>query len=630
MSLETIILEKWKFALGESEQCLEKAREVNIPHTWNIEDGTEEYWGIGWYSYTFDADKNWKDKRVLVNFGAVYHDAFIYLNGQKIGEHKNSGYTSFKMELTENLKYDEKNILIVKVDNQFNYEMLPACRSFDWSNDGGLIRKVELQIFGKCIISEPEINSAPIILKSERQNQGSAVFGFKAKIDGNQNKELFFKWRLLEKQSDNENKVIYNGEERVLDHIEIQQRIIENIKYWHFDDTNLYMLKGELINDGNIEDSISISFGFKDFHIKNEQFYLNGEAVRICGTEWMPGSDPNFGSAETKEQLEKMLKLLKETNCVFTRFHWQQDDWVYDWCDEHGIMVQEEVPFWGKDPVDIGEKELKIFKQQIKEMVISHRNHPSIIMWGVGNELDGQNADTKQYIKDAVAYTHIIDKYRPTNYVSNTWIEDPALDGTIYGDVIMINDYIGTWHGDIGQEKMFDWLTKTNPDKAIVPAEFGLCEPAHTGGDVRRIQIFLEKMECYRKYPSIAGTINFCLNDYRTQMGEDGKGKLKKRVHGSTGLTGELKPSYFVVRDECSPLIVENEKNKIEFICRDNLPSYTVEGYYVEVEDGDDTQIFELPKLKPGNSHSIKIDSLDMKKFTIYRKNGDKVFEKEC
>lgn len=59
----------------------------------------------------------------------------------------------------------------------------------------------------------------------------------------------------------------------------------------------------------------------------------------------MPGSDPAFGAAEPKEQLDKMLTILKESNCVYPRFHWQQDEWVYDWCDRHGMLVQEEVPF---------------------------------------------------------------------------------------------------------------------------------------------------------------------------------------------------------------------------------------------------------------------------------------------
>ncbi len=67
------------------------------------------------------------------------------------------------------------------------------------------------------------------------------------------------------------------------------------------------------------------------------------------------GSDPQYGMAEPTEQLHKMLGILKRTNCVYTRFHWQQSEEVYEWCDENGMLVQEEIPFWGPDPEAAGE-----------------------------------------------------------------------------------------------------------------------------------------------------------------------------------------------------------------------------------------------------------------------------------
>ncbi len=186
--------------------------------------------------------------------------------------------------------------------------------------------------------------------------------------------------------------------------------------------------------------------------MRGSQIILNGEPVRLTGTEWMPGSDPEYGMAESKESLEKMLLCLKESNSILTVSTGEEDDMVYDWCDRHGMLVQEEVPFWGADPAVAGEPQWKIFKEQIQEMVSAHQNHPSVFAWGVGNELDGQAEETIQYIKKAVAYTHRLDSGRLANYVSNSIFRDPALDGTAYGDIMMVNDYIGTWHGDLDQE----------------------------------------------------------------------------------------------------------------------------------------------------------------------------------
>ena len=107
---------------------------------WNVEEGTEDYWGTGWYAYTFIPQDNWRNKRVRILFHAVYHDACVLLNGEKVGVHQYSGYTPFVLELTDHLKFGEENLLSVKVDNRFSSDMLPYERSFDWANDGGLIR----------------------------------------------------------------------------------------------------------------------------------------------------------------------------------------------------------------------------------------------------------------------------------------------------------------------------------------------------------------------------------------------------------------------------------------------------------------------------------------------------------
>ncbi len=625
MIRETILLKHWKFNLGDTAECLETGREVTVPHTWNIEENTEETWGTGWYEHTFKVPDSWKDKRVRVLFKAVYHDAAVFINGKEAGKHENSGYTPFTVELTEALQYGEENKLTVKVNNEFTDTMLPCNRSFDWANDGGMIRDVELLISGKHLIKSQRVIAEPVIITKEvRQDMGYAVFGMDMAVDGADSDELLLDWELYEGCDGQTKKLCAGSEKCEKDCGKIPSRIFEDIQYWHFDNPKLYTLK-LCLRDGEVaEDSVETVFGFRNFHIKGSSFFMNGEKVRICGTEWMPGSDPAYGMAETKEQLEKMLVRLKESNCIFTRFHWQQDDMVYDWCDRHGMLVQEEVPFWGTDPETAGEQQWKIFKEQIEEMVEVHYNHPSIIAWGVGNELNAQSQDTIQYIKNAVAYTHSLDPTRMANYVSNSIFKDAGLDGATDGDAMMVNDYIGTWSGELDQFKELESILNANPDKPMVPSEFGLCEPRWEGGDKRRAKIFLEKMEAYRSFPGIAGTIYFCLNDYRTQMGEDGWGKLKKRIHGSTDLWGEPKPSYWEVQRECAPFTVEWENNNLTIACRKDLPCYELKGYYGEIinHEGDVQRSIKIPDLKPGEAWNTTAESGS--KIAIYRPNGDK------
>ena len=575
-----------------------------------------------------EVPEEWLSGCVRIYFHSVYHDAKIYVNGELAGEHKNSGYTPFTVNISEYIK-EGKNIITVEADNRFSPDMLPVNRSFDWANDGGIIRPVELWVTGKQYIKELTITAKPVIVtKEERQDRGLGIFGIEAVVDQPEKMEnLQLEWQLA-KGCDGEKEIVKEGMVQVgATNISTENMILDDIEYWHFDAPTLYTVKVSLKKDGELLDQKEKVVGFRDFHIQGRRFFMNGEPVRVCGTEWMPGSDPMYGMAETKEQLEKMLRCLKGTNCVFTRFHWQQDDWVFDWCDRHGMMIQEEVPFWGSEPQKAGEQQLRIFKQQIGEMIKAHKHHPSIIAWGVGNELDGQCDETIQYIKDAIAYAHVLDPNRPASYVTNRVYENPAKDGTTDGDFMMINDYIGTWHGDLDQYAEWNKVVKMNPDKPMVPSEFGLCEPAFSGGDARRNEIFLEKMTCYRKYPNIAGTIYFCLNDYRTQMGEEGEGKFCQRVHGSTDLCGNPKPSYYTVSEECAPAILEKEGSQIKITCRNNLPSYTVQGYSLLVLDKENKKEIRIPKLLPGMSWTTILEKGDVT-VQIVRPNGEIVIEK--
>ena len=207
--------------------------------------------------------------------------------------------------------------------------------------------------------------------------------------------------------------------------------------------------------------------------------------------------------------------------------------------------------------------------------------------------------------------------------MSNTWFENPMIDGTVDGDMLMINDYIGTWHGERDEHAELARLIGDNPGRPVVPSEFGLCEPAFSGGDARREQIFLEKMEAYRQHEEIAGTIYFCLNDYRTQMGEEGEGKSRRRVHGSVTMDGQPKPSYYAVQRECAPFTLQWEQGQLIITCRRDLPGYEMRGYLVELRDAQEKRMGQavIERLRPGES--MKLPAQDAAAAAVYRPTGD-------
>ena len=644
MGREKLLLEKWKFVADENgrgmlEQWYDKglagAHEVTIPHTWNVEEETQDFCGTGWYEYDFDGQEEWKGKKIDLYFHAAYHDAAIWLNGMEMGRHCGSGYTPFTVRLDERiLRYGCSNRIIVRVNNEYSEEMLPVLRSFDWANDGGLIRDVEMVITGRNKIHNVNIYAQPESIETGERREcadGKILMLLQSELE---DKTVGMRWQIL---GEGGSILLDGSRENLPEECKIEMNEIKNVMLWHFDNPKMYTINISLVKGEQVEDEVSIAFGFKDFRIEKERFILNGEPVRLCGTEWMPGSDPAYGMAEPKKQLEKMLKILKESNCVLTRFHWQQDEFVYDWCDRNGILVQEEVPFWGQ--LVPTQEQYQMFEQQAREMIDAHVHHPSIVSWGVGNELKAQEEACGEYVKRAVDFCHSYDFTRPANYVSCTMFVNPERDAMVLSDVMMANEYIGTWNAGLEQYEDVKRIVNACKDKPMIMSEFGLCEPAFSGGDERRDSIFLEKMSTYRKFPAIAGTIYFSLNDYRTQIGETGEGRMRRRIHGSTELCGEPKPSYWSVVRECAPFRMEVQDEKVSIWCMDSLPCYMMKGYSLEYsyglesEEGQDMEnltrsgekerkaVVKLPDMRPGDCLEIKIAG-NTRRIKIYGPTG--------
>lgn len=653
MKRECRKLAQWKFAVGETKDCLNNGRVVKIPHTWNVEEGFYEYAGSGWYECLITVSERKPDLRTWLEFGAVYHDAWIYVNDHLAGQHLRSGYTSFTVEISDYLQKGE-NRIVVRADNSYGDEVLPYRRSFDWANDGGIIRDVFLYTTGKGRIASICTVNEPILTQyGKTQRGGSALWGFGVEIDGsgreclrgecnehkleerswdrneseNGNADSYeLKWKLIgiistERNAGGDTDILSEGTKAVTSGSNgMEREILPSVEFWHFDRPRLYTLEMELFCGEALQDVCSVKVGFRKLETCSQQMFLNGEPVRLCGTEWMPGSDPAYGTAEPREQLYKMLRILKDTNCVFTRFHWQQSQDVYDWCDENGMLVQEEVPFWGPDPEAAGELQWDIFRQQMEEMVREKQTHPSLVAWGVGNELTAQHPDTIRYIKRAIGYTRKLDSQRIVNYVSNSYFREPGKDGVQVGALMMLNEYTGTWIPGYDAKTVLEEMSRENPHKPIVISEFGLCEPAFSGGDEFRGRLFQEKMGIYRQFPNIAGTINFCLNDYRTQLGEEGEGAEKRRVHGSTDLQGRPKGSYWTVQRECAPCRIVMNENECIVVCRNDLPCYAMEEYRILIKGTEGTQEKELKVLSPGETLHIAVKGSEQ--VTVYRPGG--------
>lgn len=458
---------KWAFAKGITEVPHEIPKLwnfVNLPHTWNAIDGQDGggdfFRGSCCYSKAFQKTDIPEADRYYLEVKGANSSADAYLNGKHLAHH-DGGYSTWRVEVTDAL--ENENLLSIIVDNSPNETVYPQMADFTFY--GGLYRDVNLicvtrSHFDLDSYGGPGIQVTPIMdgddctvavkvsvtdykagqtVRYQLMNAGNTVIGT---YEGGKNANFRIK-----------NAHRWNGRK----------------------DPYLYSCKAELLENGKVLDSVQTRFGCRSFSIDPEcGFILNGQEYPLRGVSrhqdrW------EIGNALLPEHHQEDMDLICEMGATTIRLaHYQHDQYFYDLCDERGIVVWAEIPYISRHMPGGRANTL----EQMKELIVQNYNHPSIVVWGLSNEITMQGADDPDLLENHHLLNDLCHRMDKTRLTTMAALSNCPMDSEYIKipDVVSYNHYFG-WYG--GETDMngpwFDKFHALHPDIPIGCSEYG-CE----------------------------------------------------------------------------------------------------------------------------------------------------------
>ncbi len=458
---------KWAFTKNTNavpEAISNKWEFVTLPHSWNAIDGqdggADYYRGTCYYAKELDKMDLPKADVYYLEFRGANSSSDVYINGKKQASH-DGGYSTWRVNITEVLK--DKNLIVVAVNNGENDRVYPQMADFTFY--GGLYRDVNIiavseSHFDLDYYGAPGIKVTPLIKGADAEVE---VEVFVSNLKKNQ--EMLY---TIKDKDSNVIATIQSADTKVALNI-------PKVHLWHGrKDPYLYTVEAFLVDNGEILDNISTRFGCRTYVIDAQKgFILNGESYPLRGVSrhqdrW------GLGNALLPKHHEEDMELICEMGANTIRLaHYQHDQYFYDLCDEKGMVVWAEIPYISKHLSAGRENTIT----QMKELIAQNYNHPSIVVWGLSNEIT--MADTTEDLLENHRIlndlAHEMDPTRLTTIacVSMCKIDDPYIQ---IPDVVSYNHYFGWYGGDTSMNgPWFDNFHAKHPNIPIGCSEYG-CE----------------------------------------------------------------------------------------------------------------------------------------------------------
>ena len=398
--------EGWRFQLGDEPQAMNVAfadedwRLLNLPHDWAIEgDFSEDNpsgtgggalpGGIGWYRKTFVPEKADAGKQFRIVFDGVYMNSEVFINGVSLG-HRPYGYITFSYDLTPHLKWGETNVIAVRVDNSEQ----PNSR---WYSGCGIYRNVWLVKTGAVHVAE-----WGTYVVSDNVSDAQADLKIQTRVANESDASVQVKVR--SSLIDAEGQIVASGEtecsvEAGKESETSQTLQVEQPELWSVDTPYIYTLLTEVVQDGKTVDRYETPVGIRSFSFDAEKgFTLNEKPMKINGV-CMHHDLGCLGAAVNVRAIERQLEILKEMGCNGIRCsHNPPAPELLDLCDRMGFIVMDEsFDMWRKKKTshDYARYFDEWYERDLRDFILRDRNHPSIFIWSIGNEVLEQWSDAK-------------------------------------------------------------------------------------------------------------------------------------------------------------------------------------------------------------------------------------------
>lgn len=461
---------KWAFSKEASsipESMPERWYWVNLPHCWNDidgQDGGNDYFrGTAYYAKEIEKAELPEGKQYYLEIRGANSSADVYLDGKKL-DHHDGGYSTWRVNLTEELK--DKSLLVIAVDNGENDVVYPQMADFTFY--GGLYRDVNILAVDDSHFDLDYFGGTGLMVTSE-------IAGEDAKVEvqvflTNSKEDQKLQYRIFDQEGNvtAETTVPVSETKVTLD--------IPGVHHWNGrKDPYLYRAEVTLLTGEEVTDQVSTRFGCRTYEIDPERgFILNGEEYPLRGVSrhqdrW------GLGNALLPEHHIEDMDLICEVGATTIRLaHYQHDQFFYDLCDERGMVVWAEIPYISNHMPKGRENTIS----QMRELVTQNYNHPSIVVWGLSNEITMKGASDEDLRENHEILNNLVHEMDPTRLttmacVSMCSIDDPYVQ---IPDTVSYNHYFGWYGGNTSMNgPWFDNFHEKYPNIPIGCSEYG-CE----------------------------------------------------------------------------------------------------------------------------------------------------------